>query len=73
MTPWKEHHYARADEFVRLVAAALARAGGSANPFVPPPPANIGSTPPFAASASPAAPPKPVTAAALFKSIPWKK
>ncbi len=30
MTPWKEHHYARADEFVRLVAAALARAGGSA-------------------------------------------
>ncbi len=71
MTPWKPHHYARAEEFVRLVAAALAHNGGSATPFAAPSPAV--SAPPFPVPAPAAAPAKPVTAAAMFKSIPWKK
>ncbi len=71
MTPWKPHHYARAEEFVRLVASALAQSGGSSTPFAPPPPS--ASVPPFPVPAPVAAPAKPVTAAAMFKSIPWKK
>lgn len=66
MSRWKEHHYARAAEFARLVTEALDGARGSSAPT----PAAPAAQP----SSAPKAPPPPApTAAAIFKSIPWKK
>jgi hypothetical protein len=66
MPLWKEHHFARATEFVQLLADTLGRPARpvAAAPSVPPP-----------RPISPASLPKPAapTASAVFKSIPWKK
>lgn len=66
MLRWKEHHYARAAQFAQLLTEALG------TPTVQTPhPTVIAPPRPVAAAAvpKPAAP----TAAAVFKSIPWKK
>ena len=61
MPAWNETHYARAQEFTRLLAEALAAA---------PTPISAPSVPSVATT--PAQPPT-ATAATLFKKIPWKK
>jgi hypothetical protein len=66
MPRWKDHHYVRAGEFAKLVAAAIddQPAPTSHPEAIPlprsPAPAHLPTT---------AAP----TAAAVFKNIPWKK
>lgn len=85
MSAWNESHYARAQEFVRLIADALT-AGIS-----PPPPAAApgkalagalfrSASPGAAANAAAPAAAKPPaagapgpTAASVFNKIPWKK
>lgn len=86
MNAWNETHYARAREFLRLVAEAV---GPPAYPATDmPPPAMVRAplppAPPPAAPAAPPAGPAPVvapapaptpgpSAASVFKKIPWGK
>lgn len=66
MLRWKEHHYARSAQFAQLLTEALGA------PTVPTPhPTVITSPRPVAATPHPK--PAAPTAAAVFKSIPWKK
>ena len=58
MSTWNETHYARAQAFTGLLAAALAAATPAQPPVAPPP------APPPTGGA---------TAANVFKKIPWKK
>ena len=66
MLHWKESHYARATEFVDLIAKVV-----GAQPGRNPHQASMPAPRPLA----PASLPKPTapTAAAVFKNIPWKK
>jgi len=69
MPTWNEVHYARAQEFTRLLADALAAASApSPKPAAPTPP-------PVAAkpASAPAAPPAGPTAATVLGKIPWGK
>jgi hypothetical protein len=89
MSSWNEIHYARAQEFVRLIADTLAPPAASPAPAAAPGKALAGA---LFRSASPAggspayapAPPKATaglpaptapgpTAASVFNKIPWKK
>jgi hypothetical protein len=67
MPDWNEKHYARAQEFLRLLADAIPA----------PMPARTGTARPVTAPASPApavpAPEAAPTAASVFQKIPWKK
>ncbi len=83
MTAWNEIHYARAQEFTRLLSAALADATpvtlSPAAMSVLPAPSAVAPAPTPAPPAEPlptstAAPSAaPTTGANLFKKIPWKK
>lgn len=87
MPSWNETHYARAQEFTRLLVDALAAVPApsvrSAPPAAAPAPAPAPvATPPSSAEPllaaidlTPAVPPPapPATGANLFKKIPWKK
>lgn len=75
MPAWNDTHYARAQEFTQLLAAALAAAPAPASSAAPAPAPVAPPEPPPAAEPSPAiAPPAPpATGANLFKKIPWKK
>lgn len=66
MLRWKEHHYTRAAQFVQILAEAVGAPGAPA-----PHPAMLATPRPVAAMPHPK--PAAQTAAAVFKSIPWKK
>lgn len=86
MSSWNEIHYARAQEFVRLIADTLAPPAASPAPAAAPGKALAGALfrsaspaagSPAYASAPPKAPASPAapgpTAASVFNKIPWKK
>jgi len=72
MTAWKEVHYARAQEFTRVIADLTApfrspaetRSTSAASP--------VPAAPPVASAPAPKTTGTP-TAASMFKRIPWKK
>jgi hypothetical protein len=66
MLRWKEHHYARSAQFAQLLTEALG------TPAVATPHATVIASP-RPVSATPLPKPAAPTAAAVFKSIPWKK
>jgi hypothetical protein len=76
MPSWNELHYARAEEFLRLLGKAVSGGGRgqSTAPFAPPA-ASAPAAPPLApkADASATPPATAPTAAAVFKKIPWGK
>jgi len=66
MRPWKEHHYTRAAEFVHLFGDAVGLSSANMVPST-----GINGPRPLTAATTPK--PAAPTAAAMFKSIPWKK